>query len=405
MLLRVSCLGPVLRLFRFWGGGPVPLSPRLAWGRSPPCGQAYICVLALRAVAAARGRAGGGASRSGSRASGVGRPLTPDRLSLGRAAGARYPLAVGARGVGVGTRHQYPLRALLQAGFARSGGSTRAPGGGRRLPGCGAPRVGRSLTPHRPSLGRAAGARYPLAVGTGAVGVGTRHQPHSARSCRLALRAVGAARGRPRGVPLAWVWGVRVWALSHARPPVLGACGRGPLPTSCGCGGGGRGDPPPTPQRALLRAGFARCGGGTRAPRGGASCLGVGCPGLGALPRPTAPPLGVLQRDTPHDEQADHKAVNTIMYQPNCCRENDPTINRPHASRPTSDQPGMQGSKRERGPMGWRHHGAPRPPTTIPTDTTQRRNSTIIQPTNQPQRTSSDPRRPGRAQARPSQEA
>ena len=54
----------------------------------------------------------------------------------------------------------------------------------------------------------------------------------------------------------------------------LGACGRG-----CGCGGCGRVNPSPIPQRALLRAGFARCGGGSRAPGGRASCLGVGRPG------------------------------------------------------------------------------------------------------------------------------
>ena len=48
------------------------------------------------------------------------------------------------------------------------------------------------------------------------------------------------------------------------------ACSRGPLPTGCGCGGCGRGDPSPIPQRALLRAGFARCGAGTRAHGGGA---------------------------------------------------------------------------------------------------------------------------------------
>ena len=65
------------------------------------------------------------------------------------------------------------------------------------------------------------------------------------------------------------------------------ACGRGPLPTGCGYGGCGHGDPSPTPQRALLRAGFARCGGGMRVPGGGASCLGVGRPGTGALPPPT----------------------------------------------------------------------------------------------------------------------
>ena len=74
------------------------------------------------------------------------------------------------------------------------------------------------------------------------------------------------------------------------------ACGRGPLPTGCGCGGCGRGAPSPTPQRALLRAGFARCGGGMRVPRGGASCLGVGRHGTGALPPPTSRPFGRAAR-------------------------------------------------------------------------------------------------------------
>ena len=77
--------------------------------------------------------------------------------------------------------------------------------------------------------------------------------------------------------------------------PSFGACGPGPLPIDCGRGGCGRGDPSPTPLRALLRADFARCGGGTRAPGGGSSCLCVGRPGSGALPAPTAsslaPPL------------------------------------------------------------------------------------------------------------------
>ena len=94
----------------------------------------------------------------------------------------------------------------------------------------------------------------------------------SARACPgvLALRALGAARGRPGGRALfIWVWGVGGWALSRARPPILGACGRGSLPTGCGWGQCRRGDPPPTPQRALLRAGFARCRSNTRAPREG----------------------------------------------------------------------------------------------------------------------------------------
>ena len=54
----------------------------------------------------------------------------------------------------------------------------------------------------------------------------------------------------------------------------------------------GRGDPSPTPQRVLLRAGFACRGGGTRVPGGGAPCLGVGRPGTGALPPPTSRSFG-----------------------------------------------------------------------------------------------------------------
>ena len=65
------------------------------------------------------------------------------------------------------------------------------------------------------------GLRTPRGVGAG---VGTRHQPHRARSCELALRA-----------------------------------------------------------------GLARCRGGTRAPGGGASCLGAGRPGSGALPSGMCP--------------------------------------------------------------------------------------------------------------------
>ena len=120
--------------------------------------------------------------------------------------------------------------------------------GGRLLPACGATRFGRSRPPDRPSPGE------------GGVGVGTRHQPHSARSCELTLRAVGPARGRPGGAPLACMSGVQGWALSHPQPPVPRACGQRPLPASFGCGGCGCGDPSPTPQRALLRADFARSG-------------------------------------------------------------------------------------------------------------------------------------------------
>ena len=85
---------------------------------------------------------------------------------------------------------------------------------GRLLPGYGVSGVGRSPTPDHSSFRRAAGAHYSLAVGAGGAGVGTRHQLYSARSCELAWRAVGAARGRLGEAPLARVWGVQGLALS-----------------------------------------------------------------------------------------------------------------------------------------------------------------------------------------------
>ena len=124
------------------------------------------------------------------------------------------------------------------------------------------------------------------------------------------------------------------------------------------------------------------------------------------------------QRDRTHANQADHEAAKTTAHQPHRSSSRDLTVNRPHASRPTPNQPGVHGSQRERRPTGWQHRGAPRPPTTIPTNKSERRDSTITQPTainklprtikrptDRPQRPTSNPRPPGRAQARPSQEA
>ena len=306
--LRMSCLGPVLRL---------------------------ACL------------GGGGAARS--------------RFPL-RGLGLRAPRGVGA---GVGTRHQPHRAHSCELAWRAVGAARGRPGGGGGLClGVGRPGSGALPPPTILPFGRAAGAHYPLAVGAGGAGVGTRHQPHNACSCELALRAVEAARGRPGGAPLAWVWGVRGRALSHPRPLVLsgvrpgpnthwlwvrgvrawgpvtnptaralaswlcalwgrhegarggaplawasgigrspipdspsfGACGRGALPTGCGCGGCGPRDPSPTPQGALLRAGFARCGGGTRAPRGGRLLPGCGASGVGRYPTSDRPSLGACGR-------------------------------------------------------------------------------------------------------------
>ena len=73
-----------------------------------------------------------------------------------------------------------------------------------------------------------------------------------------------------------------------------------PQPVCPGCGRCGCGDPAPAPQRAPLRAGVARCGGGGGASPGGAAYHH--CEGRlrsGAVPPPTARPLGRLLGSPP----------------------------------------------------------------------------------------------------------
>ena len=158
-----------------------------------------------RAVAScgvARGCPGGGASCRvvGRLGSGALPPPTARPLGV-RPGPATHSLWV--RGALAWAPVTYPTaRALANCLCALWGRHAVAWGGGF-LPLCGAPGVGHSPSPDRPSFKRAAGARYPLAVGAGDVGVDTRHLPHSARSCELALRAVGAARRHLAGVPLA----------------------------------------------------------------------------------------------------------------------------------------------------------------------------------------------------------
>ena len=164
---------------------------------------------------------------------------------------------------------------------------------GTPCPGVGCPGLGALPPPAARPSGRRPGpaARFPWAQGVWAWGPVT--SPQRALLRAGFARCGGGTRAPGGEAPLPSVWGVQGWALSHARPPVLGVCGRGPLPTGFGCGGHGPGDPSPTPQRALLQAGFAHCGGGTMVPGGGASCLGVAHQGLGALQSLTARPWGV----------------------------------------------------------------------------------------------------------------
>ena len=222
-------------------------------------------------------------------ASGVGRSPSPDCPPSGRAAGAHYPLAVVVGGCGRGDPSPTPQR----AGFARCGGGMRVPGGGPPLPGCGASGVGRSPTPDCPPSVRAAGAHYPLAVGAGGCGRGDLSPtPQRAGFARCGGGMIVPGGGGP--LPRCGASGVGRSPTPNCPPSVRAAGAHYPLAVVVGGFGGG--DPSPTPQRA----GFARCGGGMRVPGGGAPCLGVGRPGSGALPLPTARPLGGLPGPTTH---------------------------------------------------------------------------------------------------------
>ena len=235
---------------------------------------------------------GGGRLSLGCGASGVGRSPTPDRPSLGACSRGPLPTGCGCGGCGRGNPSPTPQRALLRARFARCGGGRRAPPAwmwGVR---------GRALSHPRPL------------VLSGVLPEPTTHW----------LRVRGMRAWRPVTKPtvralaswLCALWGphegaqggrllLGCGASGVGRSPIpdhssFRASGPGPIPTGCGCGGCGRGDPSPNPQRALLQAGFARCEGGTRAPGGGASCLGVARSGSGALPPATTPPFGRAAR-------------------------------------------------------------------------------------------------------------
>ena len=85
-----------------------------------------------------------------------------------------------------------------------------------------------------------------------------------------AARYGGGGGPSPGGLPCHRCEGRLV---SGAVPPLaarpLERAARVPRPVCPGCGRCGRGDPAPAPQRAPLRAGVARCGGGGRASPGG----------------------------------------------------------------------------------------------------------------------------------------
>ena len=248
------------RLPALWAGcrGPLPTGCWCggvrAWGPvTNPTARAlasWLCTLWGRHEGAQGGRL-----LPGCGASGVGRSPTSDCRPSGRAAGAHYPLAVGAGGCGRGDPSPTPQRALLRADFARCGGGMRVPGGGAPLASVWGVR-GRALShPRLPALW--AGCRGPLPTGCGCGG----------------MRAWGPVTNPAARAPASWLcalWGRHEGARGGCLLPGCGALlvRRSPTPDcppsgraarahyqlAVGAGGCGRGDLSPTPQRALLRA-------------------------------------------------------------------------------------------------------------------------------------------------------
>ena len=223
-------------------------------------------------------------------------------------------------GAGVGTRHQPHSARSFELALRAMGAARGRPGGGASCLGVGRPVSGALLSPTARPLGGLLGPTTHWLWVRGGAGVGARHQPHSARSCELALRAVGAARGRPGGAPLAWVWGVLGRALSHPRLPALWAGYRGPLPTGCGCGGVRAWGPVTNPTARALASWLCALWGRHEGARGDASCLGVGRPGSGALPPPTARTLAGLPGSTTHSLWLRGAAGVGTRHQPHSAR-------------------------------------------------------------------------------------
>ena len=146
------------------------------------------------------------------------------------------------------------------------------------------------------------GFRDPCVPGAVGAGVGTQHGPHSVCPCGPALLAVGVLEGRSRGGAICCCEErLRSGAPPPPAAPPLGLAVGVPRPVCPGCGRCGRGDPAPVPQRAPLRAGVARCGGGGRASPGGGSCRRCG----GRL-RSGAPPLSTARSLSGLSESATH---------------------------------------------------------------------------------------------------
>ena len=214
----------------------------------------------------------------------------PAARPLERAARVPRPVCPGCGRCGRGDPAPAPQHAPLRAGVARCGGGGRASPGGvpstivrgawcqaLSLPRPPVPWSGRQGSASRVSRVRSVRAWGPSTCPTACALAG--------RRCSL----WGWRKGVPGGGAFHRCEGR---LLSGAVPPPdarpLERAARVPRPVCPACVRCGRGDPAPAPQRAPLRAGVARCGGGGRASPGGLPSTivrGAWCQAL-SLPRP-----------------------------------------------------------------------------------------------------------------------
>ena len=207
--------------------------------------------------------------------------------------GFRVPCVPGAVGAGVGTPHRpHNVRpcgpALIAVGVAEG-----RPRGGCFPPLRGAPGVRRCPSPGRPSSG--AGSQGSASHVSRVRLVRAWGSSTDPAACALAGRRC-SLRGWRKGVPGGGAFHRCEGRMVSGAVPPLAACpleraARVPRPACPGCGRCGRVDPAPAPQRAPLRAGVARCGGGGRASPGGVPSTVVRGAWCQALSLPRSPVL------------------------------------------------------------------------------------------------------------------
>ena len=217
----------------------------------------------------------------------------PAARPLERAAAVPCPVCPGCGWFGRGDPAPAPRRAPLRAGVARrEGGGRASPGAafhrceGRLVSGAVPPPAARPLE-------RAAGVPCPVCPGCGRFGRGDPAPALQRAPLRASIAHCGSGRRaspgggafhRSEGRPVSFA------APAPAARPLERAA-RVPRPVCPGCGRCVRGDPAPARQRAPLRAGVARCGGGGRTSPGGSPSTivrGAWCQAL-SLPRPSIP--------------------------------------------------------------------------------------------------------------------